>query len=153
MKATFLYSNGKTFTASNVVEDSVCVIRQKRKGLPPLVTVKYSQFKEVDGEQLMAVLNMLLHLNQAGRDNGIASQFSSVDLALGIIGVMEYVIPATENGLVYIIITPQEYDDQFAPSCGVLGEASSKIKPLTVIPVIDETLAPAVLADCLALML
>lgn len=153
MKATFVYSNGKTFTASNVVEDSIDIIRVKRKGLPPLVTAKYSQFKEVDGEQLTAVLNTLLHPNQAGRDNNITSGFSSVDLMFGIGGVMEYTIPATENGLVYIIITPQEYDDQFSPSCGVVGEASSKIKPLTVIPVIDETLPPGVLADCLALML
>lgn len=151
MKATFVYSNGKTFTASNVAEDSICVIRQKRKGLPPLVTVKYNQFKEVDAEVIGDVLNTLLAGN-VGTDKNITSSFNTLDFFPGVTGMLEYTIPATENGLVYILITPNEYDDQFAPSCGIVGDGS-KVNPITVIPVLDTRLPAAVLADCLALML
>lgn len=149
MNVTFLYSNGKTFTAKNVVENSVELIRVRRKGLPDLVTLKYQQEKFIDSDVIEGIVNELLSVGSAAAD-GISQSFSSCDILGGVSGQVSFTIPATENGLLYLLVTPSEYDDQFAPSCGI---SDYGLNPVTVIPVVDRKIDPLVLADCIACMI
>ena len=71
--------------------------------------------------------------------------------------VEEISIPATENGLVYILVQGQDSD---LDSNGVLTpdifgnwENDVNIKPVIIIPVLDKKIDRLVVADCLSLML
>lgn len=157
MKATFVYSNGKTFTANNVIEQTLDIKRVKRKGLPDLVTVDYSVIRTISGDTLGERLASLLE-RESATANGITSTLHSPeDMPLTLEVVEEISIPATENGLVYILVQGQESDPD---SNGVLTpdifngyENDVNIKPVIIIPVLDKKIDRLVVADCLSLML
>lgn len=157
MKATFVYSNGKTFTANNVIEQTLDIKRVKRKGLPDLVTVDYSVIRTISGDILSERLTGLLE-RESAIANGITSTYSPAeDIPLTLEVVEEISIPATENGLVYILVQGQESDPD---SNGVLTpdifgnfENDVNIKPVIIIPVLDKKIDRLVVADCLSLML
>ena len=157
MKATFIYSNGKTFTANNVIEQSVNITRVKRKELPDLVTVAYSVLRTIPGESLAEHVVTLLE-RESAKANGITSKvYDQDDMPLTVEVVEEITIPATENELLYILIKGQDSDSD---SNGVLTpdifgayENDRDIKPLIIIPVLDKKIDPLVVADCLSLML
>lgn len=157
MKATFVYSNGKTFTANNVIEQTLDIKRVKRKGLPDLVTVDYSVIRTISGDTLSERLTGLLE-RESAIANGITSTYSPAeDIPLTLEVVEEISIPATENGLVYILVQGQESDPD---SNGVLTpdifgnfENDVNIKPVIIIPVLDKKIDRLVVADCLSLML
>lgn len=157
MKATFVYSNGKTFSVSNMVEQTLDIKRVKRKGLPDLVTVDYSVIRTISGDALSERLTGLLE-RESAIANGITSTYSPAeDIPLTLEVVEEISIPATENGLVYILVQGQDSDPD---SNGVLTpdifgnfENDVNIKPVIIIPVLDKKIDRLVVADCLSLML
>ncbi len=157
MKATFVYSNGKTFSISNMVEQTLDIKRVKRKGLADLVTVDYSVIRTISGDTLSERLTGLLE-RESAIANGITSTYSPAeDMPLTLEVVEEISIPATENGLVYILVQGQESDPD---SNGVLTpdifgnfENDVNIKPVIIIPVLDKKIDRLVVADCLSLML
>ena len=157
MKATFVYSNGKTFTANNVIEQTLDIKRVKRKGLADLVTVDYSVIRTISGDTLGERLASLLE-RESATANGITSTLHSPeDMPLTLEVVEEISIPATENGLVYILVQGQDSD---IDSNGVLTpdifgnyENDENIKPVIIIPVLDKKIDRLVVADCLSLML
>lgn len=157
MKATFVYSNGKTFSISNMVEQTLDIKRVKRKGLADLVTVDYSVVRTISGDTLGERLASLLERESAVA-NGITSTLHSPeDMPLTLEVVEEISIPATENGLVYILVQGQDSD---IDSNGVLTpdifgnyENDENIKPVIIIPVLDKKIDRLVVADCLSLML
>lgn len=157
MKATFIYSNGKTFTVNNVVEQSVNINRVKRKGLPDLVTVDYSVSRTIPGNVLAEHVATLLERESAKANGIVSSVLESDDMPLSLEVVEQITIPATENELLYILIKGQDSDSD---SMGVLTPYifgsyinDVEIKPIVIIPVLDKKIDPLVVADCLSLML
>lgn len=157
MKATFIYSNGKTFTVNNVIEQSVNINRVKRKELPDLVTVDYSVLRTIPGNILASHIETVLE-RESAKANGIVSKIHDPDdMPLTVDVVEEITIPATENELLYILIKGQDSDPD---SNGVLTpdifgeyENDRDIKPLIIIPVLDKKIDALVVADCLSLMI
>lgn len=153
MKATFLYSNGKTFSVSGLVENSLEIIRLPRKDLPDLVTVKYERLREISPDVISSVVGQLLE-NESAKENGVTSEFISDNILYGLEGREVVTIPATENGLLYIIVKEQENDDEFLVS-NVFADLDMdiNIKPIAIIPVLDKRLDSLVVADCISCMI
>lgn len=151
MKVTFLYSNGKTFTLNNVVEESINIIRQKRKGLLDLVTVTYQVNRAITPDVIMQAVEELLS-TQVAIDNGITSTFNSDELLYGVDVVQTVTIPATETGLIYIIVKEQE-NDIWSINQTVMDDCQSVIdtKSVMIIPVLERKIDPLILADCIHL--
>lgn len=154
MKATFLYSNGKTFSVSNMIEQSLVITRVKRNNLPDLVTVTYSVLRTITGDTITERLAGLLE-RESAKANGITSKiYEQDDMPLTVEVVEEITIPATENGLVYILVQGQDSDfGVIAPDIFGEYENDHNIKPVVIIPVLDKKIDRLVVVDCLALML
>lgn len=153
MKATFLYSNGKTFSISGLVENSLEIIRLPRKGLPDLVTVKYERLREISPDILSTVVGQLLE-NESAKANGVTSEFIADSILYGLEGREVVTIPATENGLLYILLKEEMRDDEFLVS-NVFADLDTdiNIKPVVIVPVLDKKIDPLILADCISCMI
>lgn len=143
MKATFLYSNAKTFTVKNIVEDSIKISRLPRKGLPDLVTLVYSAHVSIPVSKVAELLDTLPVVTDSGSENGITSELRATGLWCDVDTIADFTIPATETGLLYVLITPEWFDMDDNPSS--VGVA--------VVPVLDKKLDSLVLADCIACMI
>ena len=128
-------------------------MKVKRANLPPLVTVKYTVERFIDGEYVNQVIADLLSSPER-EENGITSEFEGVQILEGLDGFEAITVPATETGLAYIVVTGQPTDSlsegDLTPD--IFHHESATVKPLVIIPVLEK-LTPAMAADALALML
>lgn len=78
MKLTFIYNNRKSFTASNVVENSLVITRDSegRKH------VSYQKIIAVDGATVLKVVTDILPRPADFKDSGIVSQLVAADSIL-----------------------------------------------------------------------
>lgn len=147
MKLTFLYSNGKKFTASNVIENSLTFRRNNAGNL----RIDYQRTVDVDSDTLLAAVNAVLP--KAG-DETIVQRFSAHELLFGVIGEEMVTIKAPESGLKYVIVT-ESYSDDCSLIDSAVNSFSSDILPkgFLVIPVNGATITPKELADAIHLTL
>lgn len=157
MKATFVYSNGLTFSINNVVEQSLIINRNKRKGLPDKVTVEYSVTRNIPTETINGLIANIYSSPEKAA-NGITSKLECIDLIYDEIDAVERItIDATEAGLTFILMQGQNTDPDsegvITPDIFAEPLNDEQIKPVVIIPVLDKKIDRLVVADCLSLML
>ena len=78
MKLTFIYNNRKSFTASNVVENSLVITRDS-EGRPH---VSYQKIINVDGATVLKAVAAILPRPADFKESGISSQLVAADSIL-----------------------------------------------------------------------
>ena len=149
MKLTFIYNNRKSFTASNVVENSL-VITCDSEGRKH---VSYQKVNTVDGDTVLKALAAILPRPPEFKDSGIVSQLvASADFILYEADICEIVeIDAATAGLMFIVVSENEYDDTYLLGDVMDYTASEYTPPLAIIPVMATRIKPVELADALTL--
>ena len=148
MKLTFIYNNRKSFTASNVVENSL-VISRDSEGRPH---VSYQKVNTVDGDTVLKALAAILPRPPEFKESGIVSQLVAADSILYEADICEIVeIDAAAAGLMFIVVSENEYDDTYLLGDVMDYTASEYTPPLAIIPVMATRIKPAELADALTL--
>ena len=148
MKLTFIYNNRKSFTASNVVESSLVITRDSegRKH------VSYQKVNTVDGDTVLKALAAILPRPPEFKDSGIVSQLVAADSILYAADICEIVeIDAATAGLMFIVVSENEYDDTYLLGDVMDYTASEYTPPLAIIPVMATRIKPVELADALTL--
>ena len=148
MKLTFIYNNRKSFTASNVVENSLVITRDS-EGRPH---VSYQKIITVDGATVLKAVVAILPRPADFKESGISSQLVAADSILceaDICGIVE--IDAAAAGLMFIVVSENDYDDTYLLSDVMDYTASEYIPPLAIVPVMATRIKPAELADALTL--
>lgn len=148
MKLTFVYNNRKTFTASNVVENSLGISRDS-EGRPH---VSYQKVITVDSEKIVAAVANILPRPAEFKQSGIVSQLMDADAIFYDTDIYEAVeIDATAAGLVFIIVSESADDDTYMLGDVVDYNVSDYVPVLAVIPVLSARVKPVELADALTL--
>lgn len=148
MKLTFIYNNRKSFTASNVVEGSL-IITKDSEGRP---YVSYQKVNTVDGETVLKALAAVLPRPAEFKESGIVSQLVAADSILYEADICEIVeIDATAAGLMFIVVSENDYDDVYLLGDVMNYTFSEYTPPLAIIPVLATRIKPAELADALTL--
>lgn len=147
MKLTFIYNNRKSFTASNVVENSL-VISRDSEGRPH---VSYQKVRTVDGETVLKALAAILPRPAEFKESGIVSQLVAADSILYEADICEIVEIDAAAGLMFIVVSENDYDDTYLLGDVVDYSASEYTPPLAILPVMATRIKPAELADALTL--
>lgn len=149
MKLTFIYNNRKSFTASNVVENSLVIARDS-EGRPH---VSYQRIITVDGAAVVRAVAATLPRPADFKESGImVSQLVAADSILCEADICEIVeIDAAAAGLMFIVVSENDYDDTLL-LCDVMDyTAGEYIPPLAILPVMATRIKPVELADALTL--
>ena len=150
MKLTFIYNNRKSFTASNVVENSLVITRDS-EGRPQ---VSYQKIITVDGATVLKALAAILPRPADFKESGIVSQLVAADSILYEADICEIVeIDAAAAGLMFIVVSENDYDDTYTYLLGDVMDYSSSeyTPPLAIVPIMATRIKPAELADALTL--
>ena len=143
MKLTFIYNNRKSFTASNVVENSL-VISRDSEGRQH---VSYQKVNAVGGDTVLKALAAILPRPADFKESGIVSQLVASDSIL--YEIVE--IDAAAAGLMFIVVSENDYDDTYLLGDVMDYSSSEYTPPLAIIPVLATRIKPAELADALTL--
>lgn len=149
MKLTFIYNNRKSFTASNVVENSL-VISRDSEGRPH---VSYQKIITVDGTTVLKAVTAILPRPADFKESGIMSQLvAAADSILYEADICEIVeIDAAAAGLMFIVVSENDYDDTYLLGDVMDYSSSEYTPPLSIVPVMATRIKPAELADALTL--
>ena len=146
MKAIFIYNNGKTFTAKNVIQGSIDIDNQRdENGKVERIIVSYQAMQFIDSDVIAAVLK-----TPPVEDSFIESVFECSDILYGLDVLRSFDIDATAAGLSYIVVSPED-DDDCTVETATLASESGLDAGYVVIPV--DVLTPEMLADALSLTL
>lgn len=148
MKLTFIYNNRKSFTASNVVENSLVITRDS-EGRPH---VSYQKIITVDGATVLKAVTDILPRPADFKESGIISQLVAADSILYGADICETVeIDAVAAGLMFIVVSENDYDDTYLLGDVMNYGESEYTPPLAILPVLATRIKPAELADALTL--
>ena len=149
MKLTFIYNNRKSFTASNVVENSLVITRDS-EGRPH---VSYQKIITVDGDTVLKAVTAILPRPADFKESGIVSQLVAADFILprpaDICEIVE--IDAAAAGLMFIVVSENDFDDTYLLGDVMDYSSSEYTPPLAIVPVMATRIKPAELADALTL--
>ena len=150
MKAIFIYNNGKTFTAKNVIQGSIDIDNQRdENGKVERIIVSYQAMQFVDSDVIAAAVATILKTPPV-EESFIESAFECSDILYGLDVLRSFDIDATAAGLSYIVVSP-ENDDDCTVETATLASESGLDAGYVVIPV--DVLTPEMLADALSLTL
>lgn len=147
MKAIFIYNNGKTFTAKNVIQGSIDIDNQRdENGKVERIIVSYQAMQYINSDVIAAAVAAILKTPPVD-DSFIESSFECSEILYGVDVLRSFTIDATAAGLSYIVVSPED-DDDCTIETATLASESGLDAGYVIIPVGDK-LTPEMIADAL----